>query len=103
MSKQTPAHISIEIAYALPDEQHLLALSVPLGTTAIEAVKLSGWGEKFQEIAIAEPKLGIFGKRIKADRVLREHDRVEIYRPLRADPKVMRRKRAAADQARPVK
>jgi len=88
--------IKIEVVYALPQEQHLLSLDVPAGTTAIEAVALSGLNEKFPEPDLAAAKLGIFGKLIKPDTPLREHDRVEIYRPLLADPKEVRRKRAEA-------
>lgn len=84
----------IEVTYALPEEQVLIGLDVAKGTTAEQAVKLSGVLEKFPEIDMAKNKLGIFGKVTKADAVLRDKDRVEIYRPLIADPKESRRKRA---------
>ena len=88
------AKINIEVVYALPGEQTLLKLPVAEGTTVIEAVKLSGILEKYPEISLPANKLGIFGKLTKADTVLREKDRIEIYRPLIADPKEVRRKRA---------
>ena len=93
----------IEVAYALPEEQVLIALDVDQGTTAEQAVKLSGVLEKFTDIDLTKNKLGIFGKAIKADQVLRDKDRVEIYRPLIADPKESRRKRAEKKEARPNK
>ena len=86
--------IFVEVAYALPEEQVLLGLDVPEGTTAEQAVKLSGILERFPSIDLAKNKIGIFGKVTKHDTVLREKDRVEIYRPLIADPKESRRRRA---------
>lgn len=86
--------IKIEVVYALPTEQHLITLNVKPETTLAEAVKLSGLAEKFPEIDLVKGKFGLFGKLSKADTVLREKDRVEIYRPLLADPKEVRRKRA---------
>jgi len=89
------ASILIEVAYALPGKQLIIPLKVTEGTTAAEAVTASGIQKKFPEIDLAQNKLGIFGKLTKNDTVLREHDRVEIYRPLIADPKEVRRQRAA--------
>jgi len=86
--------INIEVVYALPDEQILLRQSVPAGTTVAEAVRASGVLDKHPEIDLAGSKLGIFGKLTKADAVVRDKDRIEIYRPLIADPKEVRRKRA---------
>jgi len=92
--------IFIEVAFALPEEQILIPLDVEQGTTAEQAVKLSGVLEKFSNIDLSKNKLGIFGKAIKADQVLRDKDRVEIYRPLIADPKESRRKRAEKKEAK---
>jgi putative ubiquitin-RnfH superfamily antitoxin RatB of RatAB toxin-antitoxin module len=86
--------IKIEVVYALPNEQILLKLDVPVQTTIAEAVKLSGLKEKFPEIDLEKGKFGLYGKLSKLDVVLREKDRVEIYRPLIADPKEVRKKRA---------
>ncbi len=86
--------INIEVVYALPDEQILLKRSVPAGTSVADAIKASGVLAKHPEIDLASNKLGIFGKLTKADAVLRDKDRIEIYRPLIADPKEVRRKRA---------
>lgn len=86
--------ISIEVVYALADEQTLLKQTVPAGTTIAEAVQSSGMLARHPEIDLSINKLGVFGKLSKADAVLRDKDRIEIYRPLIADPKEVRRKRA---------
>jgi len=86
--------ISIEVVYALPHEQTLLQVQVPQNCTLADAVKASGILEKYPEIDLAKNKLGIFGKLSKADTILRDRDRIEIYRPLIADPKEIRRQRA---------
>jgi len=90
----------IEVAYALPEEQVLITLDVEQGTTVEQAVKLSGVLEKFPDIDLTKNKLGIFGKSTKGDQVLRDKDRVEIYRPLIADPKESRRKRAEKKESK---
>ena len=86
--------INIEVVYALPGEQTLLKRSVPAGSTVAEALQASGVLAKHPEIDLDKNKLGIFGKLTKADAVLRDKDRIEIYRPLIVDPKEVRRKRA---------
>ncbi len=91
--------INIEVVYALANRQTLLKQSVPAGTTVAEAVQASGILGKHTEIDLANNKLGIFGKLAKADAVLRDKDRIEIYRPLLADPKEVRRKRAEQGKA----
>ena len=95
--------IFVEVIYALPEKQELITLDVEQGTTAEQAVKLSGVLENFPEIDLAKNKLGIFGKAVKADEVLRDKDRVEIYRPLIADPKESRRKRAEKKESKTSK
>ena len=87
--------IPVEVAYALPEEQVILKLQVEDGTTVRQAVEVSGILARFPEIDLEQNKLGIFGKLVKADTTLRAKDRVEIYRPLIADPKEVRRQRAA--------
>jgi len=88
-------NIMVEVAYALPKQQLIIPVNVAEGTTAEAAVLACGIMEKFPEIDLAANKLGIFGKLVKSDTVLRHLDRVEIYRPLIADPKEVRRQRAA--------
>lgn len=87
--------IMVEVAYALPKQQLIIPVNVAEGTTAEAAVLASGIMEKFPEIDLSANKLGIFGKLVKSDTMLRHLDRVEIYRPLIADPKEVRRQRAA--------
>lgn len=87
--------IAVEIAYALPHEQVLLALRVPPGTCLREAIVRSGILERHPEIDAERCATGIFGRRASADTPLHDGDRVEIYRPLVADPKRSRRQRAA--------
>lgn len=98
---ESPDKIEVEVAYARPDKQKIIALSVARGTTALEAAELSGICGEFPEIDLGQAKLGLFGKHFGTKGMkpaeqyaLREHDRVEIYRPLIADPKEVRRRRA---------
>lgn len=91
--------INVEVVYALPQEQTLLQLQVPQGSTLGDAIRASGILEKYPEIDLARNKLGVFGKLSKEDAVLRDRDRVEINRPLIADPKEVRRKRAEEGKA----
>ncbi|MBZ0104896.1 MAG: RnfH family protein [Sulfuricella denitrificans] len=86
--------IHIEIAYALQHEQILLKREAVSGITAEQAIRDSGLLEKHPEIDLSKNKIGIFGKLAKLDTVLRDRDRIEIYRPLIADPKEVRKKRA---------
>jgi putative ubiquitin-RnfH superfamily antitoxin RatB of RatAB toxin-antitoxin module len=90
-----PEKIDIEIAYALPDKQAILTLQVDYGTTIQEAIAQSDIAEMFPGIDLEKCKVGIFGKLRKPDDVLSAGDRIEIYRPLIADPKEVRRQRAA--------
>lgn len=94
--------IAIEVACALPDRQKILSLQVAQGTTALQAVQLSGMAQYFPELALAQATLGIYGQILgtrglapASQYVLKAGDRVEIYRPLRVDPKEARRKRAS--------
>ena len=91
--------IKVEVLYALPHEQTLLSVDVAQGTTLADAVKISGMLERYPDIDLASNKVGIFGKLSKHDVVLRDKDRVEIYRPLIADPKEVRKKRAEEGKA----
>jgi len=87
--------LAVEVAYAKPEEQVIIPLEVEQGTTVQQAIELSGILEQFPEIDLAQNKFGIFGKIAKSDSELLDRDRVEIYRPLIADPKESRRRRAA--------
>lgn len=91
--------IHVEVIYALPHVQMLVPLTVPEGSTVETAIRRSGVLEKFAEIDLASAKVGIWNKAAELSSVLREKDRVEIYRPLIADPKEVRRKRAEEGKA----
>jgi hypothetical protein len=86
--------IAVEVVYPLPKEQHVIHLEVPENSTVEDAIRASGVQEKYPEIDLASNKLGIYGKVASLDAVLHHGDRVEIYRPLIADPKEIRKQRA---------
>ena len=88
------ANINVEVIYALPDRQPLLRVQLAEGATVGDAIRASGVLDEFPEIDLASNKVGIFSKLVKLDEAVRDKDRVEIYRPLIADPKEVRRKRA---------
>jgi protein rnfH len=85
--------LEIEVVYGLPDKQVLKKLNVQNGCTAREAVCQSALDEIFSELDLQTAPLGIFGKSVKDETLLRDKDRIEIYRPLLIDPKEARRKR----------
>ena len=87
--------IHIEVAYATPEKQVILSLKVPEGTALIDAVSASGITAEFEELDLSASQMGIFSKVVAEDYVLRSGDRIEIYRPLIADPKKVRKERAA--------
>ena len=87
--------IAIEVVYALPDRQEVVPLCVPAGTTVKAAIGLSGLAERHPEIAGETLATGIYGRSVPGETVLSPGDRVEIYRPLCADPKQARRRRAS--------
>ena len=95
----TAANISVEVIYALPTQQPLLKVKLAEGATVEDAIRASGVLEAFPEIDLARNKGGIFSKLVKLDEAVRDRDRVEIYRPLIADPKEVRRKRAEEGKA----
>ena len=86
--------IAVEVAYALPDEQVIIPLEIEAGADCEQAITRSGILTRYPEIDLAVNKVGVFGKLGRLDVVLREGDRVEIYRPLLADPKEIRKQRA---------
>ena len=94
------ADIAVQVCYALPDSAFLRSLRVPAGTTIAQAVARSGLLQAIPGIDLAINMVGIYGKRKPLDSVLHEHDRVEVYRPLQADPKEARRRRASSKSAK---
>lgn len=87
--------IQVEVAYALPGNQVIIPVEVEEGASLRNAIERSGILERFPDIDLEQVKVGVFGKLSKLDNPLRARDRVEIYRPLIADPKAVRKKRAA--------
>jgi putative ubiquitin-RnfH superfamily antitoxin RatB of RatAB toxin-antitoxin module len=87
--------LTVEVAYALPRRQLILELQVVAGSTAEQAIHASGILEQFPGLDLKNSKVGIFGKPCKLTDTLSNGDRVEIYRPLIADPKEIRKQRAA--------
>ena len=87
--------MTIEVCYALSEKQELLSVKLPVGGTLGQALEASGLLQKYPEIDLKKNKFGIFAKLSKPDALLRDRDRVEIYRPLIADPKEVRKQRAA--------
>ncbi|MFV0276342.1 MAG: RnfH family protein [Parahaliea sp.] len=92
--------LQVEVAYALPGRQAIVPLQVAANTTAIQAVHQSGIVRQFEGLDVDNTKLGIFGKVVSPQQALRDGDRVEIYRPLIADPKAVRKARAARAKER---
>jgi putative ubiquitin-RnfH superfamily antitoxin RatB of RatAB toxin-antitoxin module len=85
--------LSVQVCYALADEQALIALELPAGATLQQAIEASGVLQRYPQIDLSTQKVGVFGKLKPLDTVLSDHDRVEIYRPLLVDPKVSRQRR----------
>jgi len=86
--------LNIELIYPLPEEQILICITVDQGTNIQQAIEQSGILDKYPEIDLIINKVGIFSKAAKLNAILREGDRIEIYRPLIADPKEVRKKKA---------
>lgn len=95
MSESEINLINVEVAYARPDRQVIINIEVEAGCSIEDAIKKSGVLNQFQEIDLDKNKVGLFGKLSKKTTELKTGDRIEIYRPLIADPKEVRRKREA--------
>jgi putative ubiquitin-RnfH superfamily antitoxin RatB of RatAB toxin-antitoxin module len=91
--------VQVTVSYATPGEEFIHPMRVAPGTTIGQAVEASGVLARFPEINLVTQPVGIYGKKKTLETVLRERDRIEIYRPLVADPKDSRRKRAAKKEA----
>ena len=88
--------IRVEVAYATPGKQAVIAIDVPVGCTIEEAIERSAIRDEFPGLVIDPAMVGVFGKKCSPDHELAQGDRVEIYRPLIADPKEARKRRAKA-------
>jgi putative ubiquitin-RnfH superfamily antitoxin RatB of RatAB toxin-antitoxin module len=95
------APLQIEIAYAEPQRAIVKALSLPSGSRVADALRLAALDPEFTGVDLANSALGIFGRPTRADHALQQGDRIEIYRPLAADPKVARRARAKQARTKP--
>jgi len=89
-----PAKITVEVAYALPEKQYLRRVTLDAGATVEQAITASGLLALRTDIDLAKNKLGVYSRPVKLTDALSDGDRVEIYRPLIADPKELRRQRA---------
>ncbi len=90
--------ITVGVAYAIPRKQVWLTVEVPEGATVREAIQQSGILDQFPDIDLETQKVGIFGKLTKLDTAVEDGNRVEIYRPITADPKQVRRRKPGAEQ-----
>ena len=93
------AHLRCEVAYARPDRQWLIAVVLPDGATALDALRASQLVAQCHEVVPERAVLGVFGKVVGADYRLRDGDRVEVYRPLESDPREARRARVRANRS----
>ena len=93
-AKNDQQHIQVEVVLAMADRQELVVLEVTVGTTLAEAITQSGLPEMFEGFELNLKNVGVFGRKASPEQVLQAGDRVEIYRPLIADPKEVRRQRA---------
>lgn len=98
-NEKNPDKIIVEVIYALPEEQNLLTLEVDEAATVEAIINQSGILKQYPDIDLTKNKVGLFGKLVKLDQLLRHKDRIEIYRELIADPKEVRKKRAAEGKA----
>ena len=95
--------MKVSVVVALPARQEVIELELPEGATLGDAVAAARVAERFPELDVAALRYGIWGELREPGATLRESDRVEIYRPLAADPKEARRARAALTRARPAR
>lgn len=87
--------LTIEVTYPLATRQDVFSVRLPVGSTVRQAIEASDILLKYPEIDLTKNKIGVFAKLVKPDSTLRDRDRIEIYRPLIADPKEVRKQRAA--------
>ena len=90
-----PEQILVEVSYASPTKQIIIAIKAPIDFNVKQAIEKSGIQKKFPEIDLGKNNVGIFGKQTTLEHSLKNKDRIEIYRPLIIDPKELRRKKAA--------
>ena len=101
MREKTLTTIRVEIAYAVPQRQILRTLEISLGSTVADALRMSGITHTLGDATVSAERIGIFSQPVELDTRLRDGDRIEIYRELRADPKESRRRRARDSAIKP--
>lgn len=94
------SRITVEVAYATPETQAIERVELGAGATVAQAIGASGLLARFPDIDLARQAVGVFGSRVRLGDALADGDRVEIYRPVRSDPKEMRRRRGRSARAR---
>ncbi len=94
-----PELITVSVAAGLPERQQVIELQLPEGSTAVEALTISGIAEAFPQIDLAACRLAVYGRLVAEDYRLQPGDRIELCRPLRADPREARRRLAQAGQS----
>ncbi|GJG95527.1 RnfH family protein [Cupriavidus pauculus] len=100
---ETLPTVRVSVCYARPDAAFLKSVDVPAGTTIVAAIQSSGLTDEYREVDPTTMRVGIYGKLKTLDTVVREGDRVEVYRILTADPKTARRKRVQKTRATGVR
>ena len=95
--------MKVGVIFAAPKRHALLNIDAPEGSTVSQVIEASGIMKQFPEIDLTQNKTGIYGKAVKLDAVVEDGDRVEIYRPITADPKKVPKRAAAAKDAAPKK
>jgi putative ubiquitin-RnfH superfamily antitoxin RatB of RatAB toxin-antitoxin module len=99
----TRDEIEIEVVYALPLAQEITRLRMPAGSTVAEAIRRSGVAARHPELSTSHAQVAVYGRVATPDSVLHDQDRVEILRPLTADPKEARRQRASRRRGTPTR
>lgn len=92
--------MKVGVVYATPAKQLWLNLDVPEGSTVKDAIEKSGILKQFPEIDLATQKVGVYGKATTLDAVVEEGTRVEIYRPMTADPKTVKRRAKPSEEGK---
>lgn len=94
MSDETLKHVDVEIAFATPDEQVVIDVTLPEGASVAEALRASAIAERFPDFDFGTASVGVWGRVVARDARVRDGDRIEVYRPLQRDPREARRQRA---------
>lgn len=94
MSSDAREQVDVEIAFATPDEQAVIRVTLPKGTSVAEALRASAIAERFPDVDFDAASVGVWGHVVSRNRLIRDGDRIEVYRPLEREPREARRERA---------